>query len=194
MTNDIQQIQTNLTTVLEFVKPAFWVRGDFWINVILAIIGIVIGGFGIFYARKAFVEAEQAKDAANAAGRTVKCLTVAIELTELLPKLGTPPYTILYEDARNLLSDTTQRLHRILAPFENDSEVKDRIGKLWRLLEETRLALDQVRPHDQAAELQAPQAVYNATERHFANINDLVSDLVGLFEQKTTKFGENNAR
>lgn len=193
MTNDIQQLQTDLTAIFETVKPPFWQREDFWINVALGVIGVLVGIAGIYYARKAFVEAEKAKIAANAAGQTVKCLTVAIELTELLPKLGTPPYSILYEEARNLLSDTTQRLHRILATFENDHVVKERIAKLWKLLDDTQEALNQVRPRDEKSAAQAPQAVYNAIERNFANINNLVSDLVGLFEQKTTKFGDNNA-
>jgi uncharacterized membrane protein YccC len=164
----------------------FWLDHlDFYLSQVIAIVGV-------WFSIKAFREAREAKKAANAAGRTVKCLTVAIELTELLPKLGTPSDNIPFDEARNLLSDTTQRLHRILSSFENDPQVKERIAKLWTLLDETRQALDLVRPKSEKGEAEVPQAVYNAIESYFARINDLVSDLVGLFEQKTSKFGDDN--
>ena len=188
MTNDLQHLQTSVDSVLDFVKTPFWKHEDFLISFI---IGTILGVIGIYYARRAFVEAEEAKKAARAAGRTVKFQSVAIELREF--KLGTLADDIRFTTARDFLTDTTQRLHRILSPFEKETQFGEKILKLWDVLSKTRESLNSVKPPDQKSELQAPQAVYNAIENHFATINELVGDLVGLFEQKTTNFGDNDA-
>ena len=138
----------------------------------------------------AFVEAGEAKRAAKAAGKTVKCQNVAIELRELKFELAD---TVRFTTARDLLTDTTQRVHRILSPFEKEEQFKEKISKLWLELSETRKSLNSVKPTDAKSELEAPQAIYNAIENHFAIISELVGDLVGLFEQRTTNLGDDNA-
>jgi hypothetical protein len=50
-----------------------------------------------------------------------------------------------------------------------------------------------VRPTDPAKETEAPRAVYFAVEGNFANINNCVADLLGLFERETFDFGDDDA-
>jgi hypothetical protein len=186
MTNDLQQ--TTLNAIFQLVQEPFYKRWDFWISLI---VGAVIGIVGIYYAYNAFKEATEAKKAARAAGRTVKFQNVAIDLREL--KLGTLPYDIHFTAARDLLSQTTQELHQILCPFENELQFKAKISKLFEVLSQTREALNSVKPLKPNDEQEAPQATYNAIESQFATINELKGDLTGLFEQQTTHFGENDA-
>jgi len=191
MTNELEQLQAVADNILKLSQEPFWKHPDFWISLL---VGSILGIVSIYYAKKAFVEAGEAKKAANEAGKTVKYQTVAIELTELLPKLSTPTDEIKYNEARNLLSETGQRLHRLLSPFEqaDDKRIAAKIGELMKLLDDTGISLNSVRPQDVKSEADAPNAVYNAIEASFAKINNLVSDLVGLFEQRTTKFGDNH--
>jgi hypothetical protein len=97
MTNDIEQLQQTVNSILDVVQEPFFKRWDFWISLI---VGSVIGGFGIYFAYMAFVEAGEAKRAAKAAGKTVKCQNVAIELRELKFELAD---TVRFTIARDLL-------------------------------------------------------------------------------------------
>ena len=188
MTNDIQQLQQTLTAILQVVQEPYYKRWDFWISLVA---GLIVGCIGIYYAYMAFVEAGEAKKAARAAGRTVKFQNIAIELREL--KLGTLSDNIRFTQARDLLSDTTQKLHQILCPFENEPQFENKITKLFEVLTKTRDSLNSVKPTEAKDEAEAPQATYNAIESHFATINELKGDLTGLFEQQTTNFGGDNA-
>jgi hypothetical protein len=188
MTNDTEQLQSTLNSVLQIVQTPFWKQPEFWISLI---VGIIVGGIGIYYAFRAFKEAGEAKKAAKAAGRTVKFQNIAIELREL--KLGTLSENIQFTAARDLLSDTTQKLHQILCPFEKEPQFSDKITKLFEVLQKTRESLNLVKPSDEQSEREAPQAIYYAIENQFATMNELKGDLTGLFEQKTTNFGDDNA-
>lgn len=164
MTNELQQLQAAVDNILKLSQVPFWEHPDFWISFL---VGSILGIVSIIYARKAFVEAGEAKKAANEAGKTVKYQTVAIELTELLPKLSTPTDEIKYNEARNLLSETGQRLHRLLSPFEDadDKRIAAKIVELMKLLNDTGVSLNSVRPQDVKSEADAPNAVYNAIKR-----------------------------
>jgi hypothetical protein len=188
MTNDVQQLQATLDSVLRTAQAPFYNRADFWEFLISLVVGLIVGGLSIYYAYNAYVEAGEAKKAAREAGKTVKYQTVAIELVELQQKLESPGFDIRFEVARDRLSETTKRLHRILSPFEDDPQLKDKIATLWALLSTTKGSLNAVLPDD-LNKIEAPQATYRAIEGHFAAICDSVGGLVGLFEQKTTHFG-----
>jgi hypothetical protein len=192
MTNDIQSLQTTLNTLADEAKVPFWQHGDFWLSIVLALVGIVVGAFGVYYAWKAFVEAGEAKKAARLAGKVVKFQSVSIELRQL--ELGELAKNIQFSDVRNNLAAATENLHRILFPFQNEPQFKDTITKMFTVLTATRESLNSVKPKNDQAEQEAPQAIYNAVEAYFAEINELKGDLTGLFEQKTTdNIGGNNA-
>jgi len=62
----------------------FWEQWDFWINLLLALAGIILGGYSVHYSVKSFKEAKDAKDAAQKAGKTVRKQDIIVVLTELL--------------------------------------------------------------------------------------------------------------
>jgi hypothetical protein len=168
-------------------EPKFWENVDFWI-------GTVIGLMGVFFSVKAFMEARQAKRAANEAGRTVKLQTITIELTEVSQKLDRLRTDIQFNEARDLLSEISRRLRRATSPFTRDNDLMEAITALRNALDEAEAALDDVRPNDPAQGIQAPQAVYFAVQRHFATINNCVADVVGLFERKSQDFGGDDGK
>ena len=187
MTNT-QQLQSTLDSILGIVQEPFWRHADFWISLL---VGAIIGLISIYYAKKAFIEAGKAKDAARAASQTVKYQNVGIELRKFA--LGPLEVNIRFNAARDRLSDANKDLHTILSPYVKEPQFSEAIAKLWGVLSQARESLDLVKPQNPTAESEAPQAVYNAIESHFATVNELVGDLVGLFEQKTTDFGDHNA-
>jgi len=187
MTNNLPQIQQAAQDV---IKPAldsalspFWVgHWDFWI-------GSVIGTLGLLFAILAFLEARQAKRAATEAGKTVRIQTITIELSEISQKLDKLQTGIHFNEARDMLNEITRRLRRIVSPFRKDAGLADSITSLTTALAEAKESLGSVRPVD-ASMAEAPGVVYYAIEANFAEINNSVADLLGLFEKKTINFGE----
>ncbi len=117
---------------------------------------------------------------------------MAIELRKL--EIGTIPDIVHFPAARDLLSRTNKELHQILSPFQGTPQFSSKVEELFDTLIQARTSLDSVKPEGTKAEQEAPQAIYNAIEGHFARIDELKGDLVGLFEQQTTNFGDDNAR
>jgi len=172
-----------LAAILKAVERTFYLTPDFWINCILGLLGVA---FSVL----AFREARQAKVAAKLAGRTVKIQTVALELTETSMKLDRLEPDLKYRTARDLLSETSRRITRSIAPFTNEEPLKISISALREAIEGASAALNLVRPSTATSEDEAPQAVYNGIETHFAKINNCVADLIGLLEKQSSHFGE----
>lgn len=174
---------TEIQILIKALAHPFYEAPDFWINLVLGVGGV---GFSIL----AYREARAAKEEAKRAGRTVKIQTVAIELTETSLKLDRLGPEIKYRDARDLLSETSRRIRRSISPFATDDKLKDAIAALVVSVDDAIAALNLVRPTDPSVEDQAPQAVYNAIETHFAKITNDVASLIGLLEKQTSNIGE----
>lgn len=187
MTPEPQQILDRLNEL----HPHFWWDPGYWIAQIIGLAGAILSLLAFLEARKAFHEAKGAKEAATAAGRTVKIQTVTIELTEIAQKLDRIQPEVVYNEARDLLSEIQRRLRRLIAPFAKDPELKDAIGAVLQALQAAQSSLKAVRPTDPKVE--TPNAVYFGTQDAFDTINNCVADLLGLFEKQTLDFGENDA-
>jgi|SRR6267378_1333746 len=183
MTVDTQSVSDQ---VLELLRQPFWRRYDFWI-------GFAIGIAGLVFSILAFIEARKAKTAANAAARTVKSQTVAIELTEIALKLDRIKPDIRFSEARDLLAEISRRFHRATSPFGNDPGLSETIKTNVEALRQVRESLKAVRPTDPAKEGEAPLAVYNAVEEACSQISSSVADLIGLFEREAVDFGDDDA-
>ena len=187
-TNEVQEIINGLGPLRAALDPwwSFLQRIDFWI-------ATIIGLFGLYYAILAFKEAREAKRAATEAGKTVKIQSITIDLSEISQKLEKLQMQIRFNDARDLLGEISRKLFRITAPFEKDPQLGDKVSALRTALGKAKEALDKVRPPD-ATTAEVAGATYYAIEGPFSAINNCVGDLLGLFENKTTNFGENNAK
>jgi len=173
-----------LRKILKETHPAFWQTAEFWISSILGIIGV-------YYSVLAFKEAARAKEAAAAAGRSVKIQTVTIELTEILQRLDKLDAEITFPEARDLLSEVSRRLRRLIGPFSNQSAIKDHYTQLKDELKQSKEALDTVRPTTSDAALEAPNAVYYALQGHFASISEFVAEISGVLENQKINSDEN---
>jgi hypothetical protein len=182
MPPDLQTLDAKISALASHVQD-FWVHPHFWIDFVLAGIGI---GFSI----AAFVEARRAKSAATDAGRVVKIQTVVIELTELSQRLDKLEPEIRFSDARDLVAEISRRLRRLASPFQDDKELGDTVKALRDALDATQRALNAVRPANLDAESAAPMAVYHGIESNVSAVNNLVADLLGLLERRTLFFGE----
>lgn len=163
--------------IINALQVGFWQKADFWIFLVIGIAGLV---FSIL----AFLEARQAKRAATEAGQIVKIQSVLIDLTELGQKINRLDPNIKFNDARNLLTEASSKIRRIVSPFNVDTELQDTIKKLLSALDSAQISLNSVRPVEPNSEVSAPQAVFYGIQESFSGISNLVAELLGLFEGK----------
>ena len=101
---------------------------NFWIF-------LVIGIVGLFYSVLAFNEARKAKTAAKEAGRTVKIQTITIELTEISQRLDKLGMDIQFNEARDLINEVTRKLRRLVSPFREEKEFSATVTALIEALD-----------------------------------------------------------
>lgn len=155
---------------------AFYLRPDFWI-------GALLGAASVGFSLLAFLEARRAKTAATEAGKTVKIQTITIELTEIAQRLDKLDSEITFADARDLLNEVSRRLRRLIAPFQSNPDLEAVCSQLREALDEAKSSLQGVRPLGEARV--SRDAVYFATQGHFATVSVLVAEILGLLEKRT---------
>jgi hypothetical protein len=181
------EIQSSVEQILQRIPPPFWGDPGFWIS-------LVVGVSGLLFSILAWVEAKRAKSAAMAAGRTVKLQTIAIELTEIVQKLDKVQPGIRFNEARDLIAETSRRVHRATSPFSKEPQLSESIDSAKQAVQAAQLSLGKVRPTEPGVEADAPDAVYYGIEADCTVITNAVSDLLGLFEKQAFDFGENNGK
>jgi hypothetical protein len=189
-------VVSQIHRAIDLLQEPFWRHGDFWVYIVLTLVGLGVGIAGLVYAVRAFKEAqlakiaaENAKHAATEAGRTVRVQTVAIELGEVSQKLERLRPKILFVDARDLLNEISKRIRRNVSPFAEDPALKTTIAAVRQALDAAQKSLNDVRPATPENESDAPNAVFNGIEADFALIGNLVADLLGLVEKQTFDSG-----
>lgn len=185
------KLMEEIKALHDAVLIPYWSRPDFWFGVFFGIAGLVVGGAGVYFSIKAFREAREAKAAATEAGRTVKIQTVAIELTEISQRLDKLRRDIQFADARDLLTELSRKLRRLISPFQSDPEFTEIINTLRESLSSAKESLNGVRPAN-PTDPEVPHAVYFAIEGDFATINGYVADLLGLLEKRTIQTDDEN--
>ncbi|WP_416638233.1 hypothetical protein [Pseudomonas sp. OHS18] len=169
-------LEENVEKILKYTEASFLTAGDFWIN-------LVVGLAGVCFSLLAFVEAKKAKEAAAAAAVTVKMQSLTIELTEIAQRLDKIDYDIDFQEARNLLSESSRRLIRIIAPFQDKGNLADLKSELTTIVSNAMTALDNVRPENGQAVVH--NAIYFAMQWHFSNISNLTAEITGIFEKSS---------
>lgn len=188
-TSDLEPLQR----VRELLEVPFWKHPDFWITLVVGLVGVYISFLAYQQAEAAKEEAERATQAATEAGRTVKLQTMSIELTEVAQKLDRVQPGIRFNSAKDLFNETSRRLRRVMAPFADNADLRGPIEAVKEALDAAQTSLKQVRPADPVKEDEAPNAVYYGVEDNFATINNCVADLLGLVEKQAYDFGEDDA-
>lgn len=165
---------------MEDPSHPFYYSAEFWINFLVGLLGLV---FSVL----AFMEARQAKRAASAAGTTVKIQTVTVELSEIVQRLDRIDPKIEFSDARDLLSEVSRRLRRLIAPFQAAEEFGSTCEKLKSILDDARSSLDALRPTQDLSANVTPSgdAVYFAVQGYFSSIGSIVAEIIGLLEKRS---------
>jgi hypothetical protein len=178
-------LQSVLDQISQHLPPPFYKDIGFYVS-------LVIGGAGLIFSILAWTEAKKAKKAATAAGRTVKLQTVTIELSEIGQKLDRVQPGIRFNEARDLLADTSRRVHRATAPFSKEPKLSEAIEAAKQAVQGAQNSLKSVRPSEPVKEAEAPDAVYYGIETDCSAISSCVADLIGLFEKQAFDFGDKN--
>jgi hypothetical protein len=179
------EIQSALDRILQHQPPPFYKDIGFWIT-------LIIGLAGLLFSILAWIEAKKAKKAATAAGRTVKVQTVTIELSEICQKLDRVQPGIRFNEARDLLSDTSRRVHRVTAPFSKEPNLSEAITTAKVAVQDALISLKSVRPTEPGQESETPNAVYYGIEAYCSAISSSVAEVLGLFEKQAFDFGDDN--
>lgn len=175
---------SELKEILEFVSTPFYYDFSFWI-------GTIIGLVGLFFSFKAFIEARQAKKAAFEMGKIVKIQTITIELSEIVQGIDKLDSKMSFSDARNLLSEISRKIRRLIAPFQDSVKFSTVSCSLKKALDDAKSALDNLTPEYDVDNELPSNSVYFALQGHFSNIGNLVAEMMGLCE-KTTLEDTNN--
>jgi hypothetical protein len=186
-------VQSALNQLMQLAERPLWYRPDFWVGVV----SVLVSAGGLIYSIRAFREAEKAKQeaqearkAATAAGRTVRLQTVAIELSEIIQKLERLQQDIRFSEAQELLNEVSRRVRRFVSPFADDVKLSEPIAVCLSALDSAQKSLNAVRPTDPTKAIDVPGVVYWAIQGDFAQINNLVAALLGLFEKESFHFGD----
>ncbi len=161
------------------MENTYWTKPDFWISCILSA-GSLIASI------LAFVAANKAKKAAREAAKTVKIQTVTIDLSEIILHLDKLNMEIDFSTARDLLNETRNKVRRLLAPYNNEIEYKDKIAIIFKTLDDTKTSLLQVKPEDPSIQI-IRNSVYYSIENNISLLSGHLAELMGLFEYRTIK-------
>lgn len=167
-------LEVEVEKLLSIVSEPFYYRGDFWI-------GVLVGGVGILFSLLAYIEAKKAKEAAAAAAVTIKMQSLTIELTEIAQRLDKLNYNIDFQEARDLLNETSRRLIRIIAPFQDREDLGALKAQLLSIISGAMGALESIRPEGGGELL--PNTVYFAMQLHFSNISNLTAEITGVLRE-----------
>jgi hypothetical protein len=188
-------VQSQVNHLVDLIQAPFYHRPDFWIFLFLTVAGLTVGAFGLWYSIQAFkeaqqakVEATQAKAAAREAGKSVRVQTAAIEIGEISQKLVRLHPTIRFSEASELLNEVSRKLLRSVAPYLEDPILKTKIASVRPTIEAAQASMQRVLPTPGEEEVSG--SVYTGVQADFAALNNLVAELVGLFEARSFDSGE----
>jgi hypothetical protein len=169
-----------LERIRALVEAHFWTHGDFWIE-------LIVGLLGLWFSIQAFVQASRAAEAATEAAKAVKLQSMSGELIEVSQKIQGFKPGISFDSAKAIYSEVLFKLQRVMAPFENENRLREQIEAVNTALEAAHEALNQVVPANPNKQDAAPDSVYFGVEDKFSTLNGHVGRLLGLVEQESVE-------
>jgi len=110
-----------------FAQTPFWEHINFWIEIVIALVGIGIGWMAYREAHNAFVEAGRArvaataaKDAAIKAGKTVKKQSILLAISETIRLCQILRGNTNYEDSNTKLMEICGKVRNIIGLYRED--------------------------------------------------------------------------
>lgn len=158
---------------------------DFWVDTLLAVLGLI-------FSVMAFVEAKAARKAASEAGSIVKAQTITIELTEIAQKLDKLDSPLQFVTARDLLNEASRKLRRLIAPIQAEADLVEPCRNLRHALDSAKETLAQLSPAEDADQDPSGAVVYFKMQGQFATISGIVAEVMGLLEKRTIDRGQNH--
>ena len=178
----------SLTTkqVRDFVSKGFWEHPNFWIEIGIGTVGILIGWLAYNEAHNAFVEAAKAKDAATAAkdaairaGKTVKKQSILLAISETI-RLCQIRGNTNYEDSNNKLMEICGKVRNIIGLYREDiGQVHQ--GLLQQIESCASDALTEFNLLDPDAE---NKIIYNRIRPIITNLAGHLNELQGILENE----------
>lgn len=102
------------------IIDGFWKHPDFWIELAVAVIGVIIGFLAYIEAHKSFVEASKAKEAAIKAGKNVKKQSIMLSVSETIRLCQQIRSDINYEGTNSKLMDICGKVRNIIGLYRDD--------------------------------------------------------------------------
>ena len=119
---------------------------------------------------------------------------MAIELSEIGQKLDRVQPGIRFNEARDLITEMSRRVHRATAAFSKEPKLAEAISALLQAADAVQKSLKSVRPAEVGKEAEVPDVVYFGIEADCSTVSNCVADLIGLFEKQALDPGEHNAK
>jgi hypothetical protein len=176
------------------ILQSFWTYNtDIWASLV-SLSGILLSVAGLIYSKKAFKEAELAKNAAYSAGIVVKTQENLMELERISNECSFSE-DITYSQATNKLNSIASRIYVILGMYSKDEEFKEQIEAIKNNFDTVKLALESANPSvpdnslndktvDKEFKVNYP---YNITSLHFTKLINNLSTLRGTLNSKLIK-------
>lgn len=176
-TEIINKISSAVISIQEKLNENFWASPEFLVNLFIGIVGLILSFL-------AYHEAKKAKQAAIEAGEFIQIQSITIELNEILHSLQSINLNIQYKEARDVLTNATNKLRRYLASYKNKEVYRDACKKILDSLQYAQKSLDDVKPSGAELESSGYGVVYSGIEGSFSIVCGNVSELMGLFERR----------
>jgi type II secretory pathway pseudopilin PulG len=117
--------------LLTVVQSPVWTRIDFWVFLVLSILGIIASVVGVVVSNRARKEAKGAKKAAKQAANSVKFFTDTADLDEIRESMSRLPQNINYHKACQLWRKANGRIRRIVVPLRKDKTLADTVQSVF---------------------------------------------------------------
>lgn len=172
----------------------YWLQGDFWISISFGVLGCLISLIGVYYSRKAFSEAELAKNAANEAGVVVKTQEIIMELERISHSCQFNE-NIGYSEANIAFNEISGKVYGIVGLYKGDEDINEEVLLIQEHIQSIKNALETANRANPSSIYSSEgidqgllvNYVYNITAPHFSNLIGSLNKLKGILNSRLIK-------
>jgi len=173
--------------ILEAVSSGFWTKFDFYLFLLLTLSGIYLSWRGLQYSKSAYVEAEQAKnaataakEAANKAGKTVKKQSILLAISETTRLIGQIRQNTNYDDTYNKLMEINGKIRGIIGFYRGDlgPNHQDLLQQIETCVSTVMVEFNLLDPEDESKQ------IYNKVRPNIILLSGHLNELQGVLENE----------